>query len=197
MVPVDQTSSQGSDVILECTAPQGGPSNTFQWLNSSGSVVSTTSTLTLTNVMAADGGTYTCMVTNDGGTNSATTSVLISPYFTSQPQAVGGDSGTMVTLTCEAEAFPSPVYQWSRTDGGTIGTTATGQASSTLVFSPLQFGDEGDYLCNATSSGVTIQSAPATLSGKTPQLSRRTQINFHLLSNQISPCSDSSGHGYS
>ena len=117
------------------------------------------------NVSASDGGMYTCEVTNDGGTDTATTSVLISPYFTSQPQAVGGANGTMATLTCEAEAFPNPTYQWFRTNG-TIGATVTGQASSSLVFSSLQFGDEGDYFCNATSNGLTIQSDSATLSGK-------------------------------
>ena len=143
----------------------GGPGNTFRWLNSANSPLSTNSTLTLVNVLASDGGTYTCEVTNDGGTDTATTSIFISPYFTSQPQAVGGANGAMVTLTCVAEAFPSPTYQWSRVDGGAISTAATGQNSSMLVFNPLAFGDEGEYVCNATSMGVTTQSQPATLSG--------------------------------
>ncbi len=124
--------------------------------------------LTLTNVMAADGGMYTCMITNAGGSDSATTSVFISPYFTSQPQAMGGANGTMVTLTCEAEAFPAPTYEWSRMDGGTIGTEVVGQNSAMLMFDPLMFGDEGEYLCNATSMGMTIQSQPVTLTGKNP-----------------------------
>ncbi len=122
--------------------------------------------LTLTNVMAADGGMYTCMITNAGGNDSATTSVFISPYFISQPQDVGGDNGTMVTLTCAAEAFPAPMYQLSWVDGGTIRMEVMGQDSTVLTFDPLLFGDEGDYICTAMSNGNQAQSQNATLTGK-------------------------------
>ncbi len=166
MVPVDETYNQGDDVILECNAAMGGPGNTFQWFDSLNSILTNSSMLTLTNVMAADGGMYTCMITNAGGSDSDTTSVFIAPYFTSQPQAMGGDNGTMVTLTCEAEAFPAPTYQWSRGDGRMIRTEVMGQDSAMLTFDSLSFGDEGDYICNATSMGMTIQSQPVTLSGK-------------------------------
>ncbi len=145
----------------------GGPANTAQWLNSSNSPVSTSTLLTLTNVTAADGGMYACAVYNAAGTSNATTSVFIAPYFTSQPQDLGGASGTMVTLTCEAEAFPGPTsYQWSRVDGRAIRTQVRGQNSTMLIFDPLVFGDEGDYFCTATSMGMTTQSQSATISGK-------------------------------
>ncbi len=166
MVPADETYNQGDDVTLECNAAMGGPENIFQWFDSSNSLMSTTSTLTLTNVTAANGGAYTCVITNAGGNNTATTSVFISPYFISQPQATGGVNNTMVILTCEAEAFPGPMYQWFRVDGEMLGNAVTGQASAVLEFSPLQFGNEGDYFCNATSNGITIQSDSATLSSK-------------------------------
>ncbi len=164
MAPADQTSNQGDTVALQCTA-MGGPDNTFRWLDSSNSPVSTSAMLILTNVMATDGGVYTCEVNNTAGTSSDITSVSISPYFTSQPQAMGGNNGTMVTLTCEAEAFPAPTYQWSRVDGGTIRTEVMGQDSTVLVFDPLLFGDEGDYFCTAISNGDEAQSENVTVTG--------------------------------
>ena len=169
VAPVVSTSggalySLGDDVTLICTA-MGGPDNAFQWMDGSNTVVESSSTLTLANVTAANGGEYICMVSNVGGVSSASTSVFISPYITMDPQDVGGANGTMVTLTCMAEAFPAPTYQWSRVGMATISSTATGESSETLVFNSLAVGDEGDYICNATSNGISIPSQPATLSG--------------------------------
>ena len=163
MVTADTTYSQGANVTLVCTA-MGGPDNSFQWFFRGSSLSGqTSSNLTLLSVSATDGGAYTCVVSNLAGDNNATTTVFISPYFTSQPQAVGGANGSMVTLTCEAEAFPAPTYQWSRVDGGTIRPDVTGQDSTMLMFNPLMFGDEGDYICTATSDGNPIQAQTATL----------------------------------
>ncbi len=166
MVTADQTYTLGDNVTLEC-ASMGGPDNTFQWLLNEAERASESS-LILQSVRAVDGGVYTCVVSNAAGTSNATTSIFISPYFTSQPQAMGGANDTVVTLTCEAEAFPAPTYQWSQADGGMIRTGVMGQTTALLMFDPLLFRDEGDYVCNATSMGVTIQSQPATLSGKNP-----------------------------
>ena len=164
-VPADMTYSQGADVTLSCTA-MGGPSNRFQWFLNDMSLPSENSlSLTLLNVSVADGGAYTCMVTNAAGADNATTFVFISPYFTSHPQGMGGANGTMVTLTCGAEAFPAPTYQWGRVDGGTIRPEVTGQDSAMLIFNPLTFGDEGDYICTAMSNGNQVQSQTATLTG--------------------------------
>ena len=164
-VPVAQTLGRGATVTLQCTA-MGGPGNTFQWLLNNVALSGETSpTLTRLNIAAADGGVYTCMVSNTAGTSSASTSVFIFPYFTSQPQDMGGAAGSLVSLMCTAEAFPAPTYRWSRASGGgQIRTAVTGRNSSTLQFSSLQFGDEGNYICTAT-SGTAIQSQPATLTG--------------------------------
>ena len=164
-VPVDQTYSQGDDITLVCTA-MGGPGNIFQWFNNSNILLTTSSLLVLPNVTTADGGEYRCVVSNAAGTSKATTSIFISPYFTTQPQDTAGMNGSTVTLICEAEAFPSPTYQWSRVDGMTIRNAVTGENSSVLMFSSLEFGDEGLYHCSATSKGMVIQSQFATLSGK-------------------------------
>ncbi len=174
MLSPDQLYSRGSNVVLLCVV-QGGPRNSIQWLLnkevlSEELISSNVSMLTLLNVTGADGGMYTCNVTNRAGTSNATTSVFISPYFTSRPQNVGGVNGSMVTLTCMAEAFPEPEYQWLRADGETIREAIMGENSAILLLSPLMFGDEGLYFCRVTSGGRIIDSNNATLSGKSDTL---------------------------
>lgn len=161
---------RGSDVVLLCET-QGGPENTIQWLNDERALTeedgveitdanNSISMLTVSNISAAEGGAYTCEVTNAAGTSNATTSIFVFPYFTSQPEDVGGVNGTTVTLTCLAQAFPEPVYTWL------MGNTTVSMDSEMLEISPLMFGDQGVYSCLVTSGNVSIQSDNATLSGK-------------------------------
>ena len=159
------TYTRGDDVTLECTA-MGGPNNIIQWFFRGSALTGETALiLTRPNVMAADGGAYTCMASNAAGMDTAVTSVFISPYFITQPQDVGAIDGAMVTLTCEAEGFPSPSYQWSGTNA--VRADVLGQTSTMLTFNPLMFGDEGDYFCTAMSTnGDPEQSETATLTSK-------------------------------
>ena len=149
----------------------GGPDNTFQWFNSSNNPLATSSLLVLFNVAATDGGEYRCEVSNSAGSSSATITIFISPYFIIQPQNTTGRNGSTVILTCVAEAFPSPTFQWRRADGKTIRNTVTGQNSEMLMFPSLEFGDEGCYYCTVASMGVVISSEVATLSGSCSFLS--------------------------
>ena len=103
------------------------------------------------------------MVTNAAGSDSASTTILVTPYFVSDPADIARNVSMNVTLTCVAEAFPSPDYTWERVDGGPIRNQVTGRNTAMLVFISLMFGDEGEYYCNATSNGVTIQTQPATI----------------------------------
>ena len=105
------------------------------------------------------------MVSNSAGDDSASTYVFISPYITTQPEDSGGPNGSKVILLCEAEAFPSPQYQWKRVDGVPIRDTVLGVNSTMLFFNPLVFGDEGSYFCNAILGGVTTQSNLVTMTG--------------------------------
>ena len=159
------TYSQGENVTLNCDV-MGGPNNIIQWqFRASVLPGENSSVLTRQNVTAADGGAYTCMVSNVAGMDTAVVLVFISPYFITQPQDVGAIDGATVTLTCEAEGFPSPTYQWSGTNA--IRAGILGQTSTTLTFDPLVFGDEGDYFCTAMSFiGDPAQSEIATLTSK-------------------------------
>ena len=169
----------GSTATLTCSAVEGLDDDTdILWLRE-GEVLSeesgrvevlnvntSLSMLTLINLTAADGGDYTCQVSSTLGTSVRVTTVFISPYFTIPPEDITGANGTVLNMTCEAEGYPDPVYQWSREDGKLFGEMTTGESSEVLEFSPIQFGDQGTYICNATSGDVSILSN-ATLSGTT------------------------------
>ena len=161
---MDEIHDEGDNVTLTCSA-LGGPGNTL-YIQKDGNNLTNTSTLQLTDISAPDdGGVYTCVAINAAGSGSASLILSISPVITLQPADVNAVSGQVVNITCNAAAFPEPVYNWVR-DGGDIPVNTTGSNSSTLIFKPVAFGDQGVYSCNATSSGITVSSSPATLTSK-------------------------------
>ena len=165
MAPADQTYSRGDNITLQCTS-MGGPENAFQWLLDGEALAGeNSSTLILFNVDAADGGFYSCMVSNAAGDSRAGTSVFIAPYFITQPVDTVGSNGAVVVLMCEAEASPSPQYQWSRGDSVTI-RNSIDTSTSALTFEPVMFGDEGDYICTARAGDNSTQSNQVTITSK-------------------------------
>ena len=151
-------------MTLNCSA-QGGPDNTYQWQQNGTDLDNETmQNLAITQISSADGGEYTCVVSNAAGNDSASTVLNVFPEIVLNPKDANATNGTVRMLVCEAEAFPEPQYQWMRV-GGTFGENVVGVNSSLLVFNPVIFGDEGDYYCRATSNGVTVISDNATLAG--------------------------------
>ena len=120
----------------------------------------------LPSVTASTGGTYICVASNAAGNHTARTLLFVFPYFLEQPvNVVLTSAGLAVNITCIAAAFPEPEYQWGREDGGSIRTEITVNAS-TVVFSSVQFGDEGSYYCNVTSNGLVITSQSVLITGE-------------------------------
>ena len=78
MPPGDVLTNSNSTVNITCSA-QGGPNNMFEW-SKQGVIVSNSDVLELTMVTGSDGGLYVCNVTNDAGSDTASTSV-IGMYF--------------------------------------------------------------------------------------------------------------------
>ena len=142
---------------------QGGPGNFIQWQSAGVDLQGENSqslTLRLPNITVSDG--YTCVVTNSAGSSSASVDVNIRPRFTSVSEDLQQRSGDPVTLTCEAESFPEATYVWRRVDGEVEDLST----SSNLGFASIRFGDEGGYICIATSAGVEIQSDVVTLTSE-------------------------------
>ena len=104
----------------------GGPGNTYQWQQNGMDLDSETSqTLVITQISAADGGKYTCVVSNAAGNDSASTLLNVFPEIVLDPVDVNATNGTVHMLMCEAEAFPEPQYQWIR-EGGMFGENVVG-----------------------------------------------------------------------
>lgn len=159
------TYQRGANVSLNCSIV-GGPEVTIQWLFKGVTISEqNSSVLYLSNVNASHGGSYTCMAFNSAGSFSDLTEIYISPYFIISPQSLDVSNGTVQSLMCEAEAFPTPEYQWVKSDGS-IRSGVLGVNSTSLQFSPVVFGDAGSYYCNASSLGIDIQSGTIIVTGK-------------------------------
>ncbi len=191
--PTNQTVCAGSTVLF--TAAANGPGLTYQWnkngspLSNGGSVSgATTTSLTLSNVLAADSGA-TFSVTVDGGTGCApvtsapaTLTVNTAPAITNQPSSqaacIGGGASFSVGATGSGLS-----YQWMKgasnlTDNATI----NGSASPTLTLSGLTTADNsatfsvvvsGTCAPSATSTTVTltVSSPPVITAQPSPQTS--------------------------
>lgn len=146
---------------------------TYQWLKNddaiTGNASATTTTLTLTNVQAADAAIYTVVVTNPVGavTSSGAALVLtgLPPTVATPPSSITKPAGTNAVFTVSATGSPTLSYQW-RKGGANLTNTAniTGATSATLTVSNIQSGDAATYdvvvsngtLPNATSAGAAL-----------------------------------------
>ena len=154
--PQDVISNFGDNIMLVCTA-MGGPDISFQW-EVNGTIVGNNSVLNLVTIDASHGGNYNCIVSNAAGTDSASTTLYVSPYIvTPLKEQTLTAHGSNVNINCDATGFPVPIVNWEDMLG--LGISSTSQ----LEFSPVIFGDEGIYLCvafieiNGTNFTVTNQ----------------------------------------
>ena len=162
VAPSSTTVPVNATVILNCSG-LGGPGNTYRW--SSGQTTPTLQ-LNVTNG-TSDGGTYTCVVTNAAGNGSASATVYVTPTIITQPSDVLAVVNDILTLVCEAEAFPPPQYIWEHIGGNLTGrSNVMGINSNRLKLNGVYFGDEGIYICKVTSNGSLVISRIATISCK-------------------------------
>ena len=104
-----------------------------------------TSVLTITNVTEA-GGDYSCTARNEAGNSSSLSATLIT--------VVPGTDLNISTMVGEVEVLvclSDTPHVWFRCDEVLITDGITN--SSTLAFSPIEFGDEGCYQCVPQTQG--------------------------------------------
>ena len=218
VTPLTATEDNDGNTTFTCTV-SGGPDNNIVWIrgsdvgSSSGSgllgsfdsiaflrqftTLSTGPNLTISSINATqDGGMYTCVVVNQAGQDSANVTLYVRPLIVDQPQDQFTRQGETVTLSCRADSFPSPLYQWEK-----FNTTSesyyqlSGETNRTLEFSSVEFDDFGDYRCVATAPviGDTDTSDNATITGKCVHVSIIGVMVYGLsLSLSISCCCTSS-----
>ena len=74
----------------------------------------TDANLIVSNISSMNGGSYTCVVSNAAGNDSATAVLYVEPIIVTQPTNILTRNGTVVNFTCAAESFPAPEYTWEK-----------------------------------------------------------------------------------
>lgn len=156
--PTNQTVNEGGALTLSVLATNA---TGYQWKKDGEDISSATSaTYTKQSVVPADAGSYTCVVSGEGGTSvtsdAATVTVNALPVITQQPSSQTINEGGNINLSVTATGATG--YQWKK-DGSDIpsATNATYSKSGALP------ADAGSYTCVVTGAGGSVTSNPATI----------------------------------
>jgi YVTN family beta-propeller protein len=161
--PAAETVNTGANAAFWATAAGTQPL-TYQWkLNGAAIAGATSPLLFLTNLKAANAGSYTVTITNaEGSVTSAPAALTVGTgstpnqfAFTQQPMSQTIVSGTTVVFSAQSGANS---YQWF-CNGQVIG----GATDSIYVNSDPEPGNDGTYTCVAIDSAGAVMSAGATL----------------------------------
>ena len=113
-----------------------------------------------------NGGNYTCFVINEAGFETNSTLLYIRPIFILEPVNVLVTVGQNVTLNCEAESFPSPLYQWQQHVNGEF-NQLNDSTNAAIQLTNIQYNEFGTYRCIVTASGTDITiSTSIVITGK-------------------------------
>ena len=115
------------------------------------------SVIKLLDVRKADSDNYICTANNLLGSDvKRTVLVVVSlPQFTVKPPVkVAANAGDTLTLNCSATDDPKPVISWKR-QGAKLPVGRTQQINGALVIRDITTNDTGNYICVATSAGVS------------------------------------------
>jgi hypothetical protein len=175
--PSDAMACLGSSTSFTVVAA-GTSAHTYQWQHNGLSLAdqaghisgSTAATLSLTNVVAADAGSYSCVVSDlcfTGMSNSATLTVDTPVAITGNPSSQALCPGNSVCFTAAASGSPSPAYQWRKN-----GNAISGAVSQMYCIPSVSSADAGTYDCvaanlcgsMATSGAVLTVYAPPSIS---------------------------------
>lgn len=156
--PTGQTVNEGGTLTLSVLATNA---TGYQWKKDGEDIPSATSaTYTKQSVAPSDAGSYTCVVSGEGGTSvtsdAATVTVNALPVITQQPSSQTINEGRNISLSVTATGATG--YQWKK-DGSDIpsATNATYSKSGALP------ADAGSYTCVVTGAGGSVTSNPATI----------------------------------
>ena len=167
--PGSDTICSGDSETFVATATGVAPL-TYQWYGPTNHLIlgATTNTVTLTNLTAADTGSYYLVASNNYGATTSSVAVLTvsgnsQVSFSTQPAdtsaAVGGTA--TFSFTVNPSAGGSYTYQWFKGDYDPIPDAVS--TNATLVFTNVTIADNAYYHCLVSNSCSAIQSANATL----------------------------------
>ena len=162
--PASQSVTAGSDVTFSVTATGTAPL-TYQWRKGGSNISGATSaTYSMTNVQAADAGTYSVVVSNSAGNVTSANATLavspaaVAPVITTQPASQSVIAGSGVTFSVTATGTAPLTYQWRKG-----GSNISGATSATYSMTNVQAADAGTYSVVVSNSAGSVTSANATL----------------------------------
>jgi hypothetical protein len=168
--PATQSANPAQTVTFTVVA-SGSPSPTYRWqrdgvdLTDAGNISgSSTATLTLVDVSAADEGDYGVVVSNvvsslsSGTARFTVTNLAVAPEVSTAPADTTAVRGGTVELIVVASGAPAPTYQWffgdlRLTDGAGI----SGTNSGILTLSDISAASAGRYRVVVTNSAGTVE----------------------------------------
>ena len=141
-----------------------------------GIILSDSQSLTVVISSSEDGGDYACAAINEAGYDMDYVTLSVLPYITVHPVNIYIDPSDNATLSCVADSFPAPNYQWEKyNESSGIFEELPGKSSSSL----LLYGQYGDYRCVVvTSNGGKVTSDAATVTG---MMNTRVTILYDVL----------------
>ncbi|MEI6696584.1 MAG: LamG-like jellyroll fold domain-containing protein, partial [Bacteroidota bacterium] len=167
--PIAAAKFEGQTVIF--TLGASGSNLAYQWKKNGTNISgATTASLTLTDLVLTDAGTYSCAVTGTCGSATSDGAMLtvdaacVNPAITSQPSGAAKKLYESVTFSVSATGT-NLIFQWKKG-----GVNISGANSTSYSISNVAFSDAATYTCyisNACNS-VTSSSAVLTVS-KTDQ----------------------------
>lgn len=152
--PASASQCAGSNVSFSVTASVTNGSMSYQWSKNGVNIAgATSSSLSLSNILGSDAGSYAVVVTGMGGTttsNAATLTVNAGPSIVNQPLNQFRNAGQNALFKVTPGAGVT-AYTWKR-NGTTLnnGGKISGARSSELFISNISNSDAADYSVELT-----------------------------------------------
>ena len=163
--PLSVTLNQGSNTTFSVTAT--GSSVSYQWKKAQTNIPgATATTLSISNVQAADAGSYTVTVSNAAGsvtTVEAILTVIVPPSIMIQPLNTAANQGANATFSMTVTGGAPYTYQWKK-----AGLDISDATSATLTLNNVQPSDAGDYTVVVSNAAGVVTSDAATLTVLVP-----------------------------
>jgi hypothetical protein len=170
LLPSNQlTTNQGANVTFTVSA-NGTPPVSYFWTDGGGNLVSTNTTLALTNLQQSQAGYYTVVASNYYGT--ATTNFTLNvdlgpPTLVSDisPLFVTNYATTPMTYTFTVAGSTPFSYQWYLNGGAIIGATNQSYSFPILAGTNQYYCSVTNYYTATQNGGVPLNSSTATVVG--------------------------------
>ena len=112
-------------------------------------------TAQFTQLQFNEGGVYTCTLTNEAGSVSASATVFVEPVVFIMPMDGLVSAQEVAVFTCMVQDDPVSTIQWQKLDNPTY-ENVSGEIGRNLTFNPVEFGDEGDFRCRVATDNFGI-----------------------------------------